>query len=89
MTQDARDHRLLDNGGNDPQHPLMAKRAGGQIEGKHPLQEPRPAPVRRGTAGLRLFHTLLARRRDNRRAQRAVRRQTAGIADKVDPRQGH
>jgi hypothetical protein len=37
MTQDARDHRLLGNGGNDPQRPLMAKRAGGQIEGKHRL----------------------------------------------------
>src|SRR5262249_42495676 len=59
--------------------PLMAKRAGGQIEGKHPLQEPRPAPVWRGAAGLRPFHTLLVWRRRNCAAQAAVRRQTASV----------
>ena len=74
MAEDLSDDLPLGNGGNDPQRPLMAKRAGSQIEGKYPLQELRPAPVRRGAAGRRLFHTLLARRRDHRLAQRAVHR---------------
>jgi len=49
------------------------------------------AQLQEGVSSLRLFpvYTLLARRRDNRLSQRAMRRYTAGITDKVDTRQGH
>ena len=35
----------LGDGGDHLQRPLMAKRTGGHIQGKHSLQEPRPAPA--------------------------------------------
>ena len=89
MTQDARDHRLLGDGGNDPERAASAQGTGGHIQGKHAPQQPRPAPARRPQAGLMPIHTLLARRRDDRPAQLAVRRQTARIADEMDARQGH
>jgi hypothetical protein len=73
MAEDLSDDLPLGHRGNDPQRPLMAKWAGGQIEGKHPLQQTRPAPVRCGVAGIRLFPTLLAWRWRDRAAQAAVR----------------
>ncbi len=54
------DHLGLGDGDDHPQHPLTAKRADSHIQSKHPLEQPRPTPVRRGVAGLRLFHALLA-----------------------------
>ena len=56
----------LGDGGNDPQRPLLAKRTGGHIQSKYPLQEPRPAPVRRLSLCLIPFHALLAWRRGDR-----------------------
>ena len=60
MAEDLSDHLPLGHRSNEPQRPLMAKRAGSHIQSTHPLEQPRPAPVRRGAAGLRLFHALLA-----------------------------
>src|SRR5262245_41903867 len=89
MAEHLADHLGLRDGGDHPQRPLMAKRADSYIQSKHPLEQPRPAPVWRGMAGLRLFHALLAWCRGDRAAQAAVRRQTASIPHQVDPRQGH
>jgi hypothetical protein len=89
MAEDLADHLALRDGGNDPQRPTLAKRTAGHLQRKHPLEQPRPAPVRRRRAGLLFLNTLLARRRDNRLSQCAMRRQTAGIAHEVGARQGH
>jgi len=89
MAEKRADHLGLGDGGDNPQRPMTAKRTGGHIQRKHPLQQPRPAPVRGGVAGLRLFYALLAWRRCDRPTQQTVRRQTAPIADQVDPRQRH
>ena len=87
MAEHLLDHLGLGDGGHDPERAALAKGTGAQSQGKHPLQESRPAPVRRGTAGLRLFHPLLAWRRCDRAAQVAVRRQTAPIPHQMDARQ--
>jgi len=89
MPQDARDHRLLGDGGNDPERAPAAKRTGGHIQTKDATQQPGPRPVRGARVRLLPVQPLLARCRDNRLAQPAVRRQTASIADEVDTRQGH
>ena len=65
------------------------KRTRGHIQSKHAPQEPGPAPGRGSSLRLLPVYTLLARRRDNRLSQRAMRRSTAGVTDKVDTRQGH
>jgi hypothetical protein len=72
MSEDLADHLALCNGGNDPQRPALAKRAAGQLQRKHPLEQSRPALVQRRRAGLLCLHALLARRRDNRLSQRAM-----------------
>ena len=59
------------------------------IQVKHAPQKPSPDPGRCASFRLLPVHTLLARCRDNRLSQLAVRRQTASIADEVDTRQGH
>ena len=74
MAEDLADHLALRDGGNDPQRPALAKRAAGHLQRKHPLEQPRPAPGQRRRAGRLFLHILLARRRDNRLAQRAMRR---------------
>ena len=102
MAENRTDHLGRGDGGDNPQRSMTAKRkvarlppptqwrkTGGHIQRKHPLQQPRPAPVRGGVAGLRLFYALLAWRRCDRPTQQTVRRQTAPIADQVDPRQRH
>ena len=83
MAEDLADDLALRDDGDDPQHPALAQRTGAHLQGKHPLQEPRPAPVRRRRAGLLFLHPLLARRRDNRLAQCAMRRQTPTIAHEM------
>jgi len=88
MTQDAPDHRLLGDCGNDPERAAPAKGTCGHIQSKYAPQEPGPVPVRCSSLRLIHAHTPLAWCRDNRLSQRAVRRQTAGIAHKVDARKG-
>jgi hypothetical protein len=44
MAEELADHLALRDGGNDPQSPALAKRAAGQNQRKHPLEQPRPAP---------------------------------------------
>src|SRR5262249_54643872 len=46
MPQDAGDHRLLGDDRNDPQRPLMAKRAGSHVQPKDAAQQLGPRPVR-------------------------------------------
>ena len=60
MTQDARDHRLLGDGGNDPQCATVAKGTRGHSQIKYTAQQPAPMPV--GGASFRLLpvHTRLA-----------------------------
>ncbi len=89
MAENRADHLGLGDGGDNPQRSLTAKWTSGHSQRQHPLQQPRPAPVRRGVAGLRLFYALLAWRRRDRPTPQTVRRQTAPIADQVDPRQRH
>src|SRR5207253_11456821 len=47
MPQDARDHRLLGDDGNDVQGATSAKRTGAHIQPKDAAQQPSPRPVRR------------------------------------------
>ena len=100
MTENRADHLGLSDGGEHPQRPLMAQRkvarlppptqwrkTGGQIQGKPPLQEPRPTPARRRCCGLIPLHALWTRRRRDRAAQAAMRRHTAPIPPQMDTRQ--
>ncbi len=48
MPQHPRAHRLWGDGGNNPQRATLTKRAGGHIQVKHALEQPGPAPARRG-----------------------------------------
>ena len=89
MAENLADHFGLGEGGENPQRPLTAKRAAGHLQHKHPLEQPRPTPVRRRRAGLLFLYALLVWRGDNRGAQLTVRRQTATIADEMDARQWH
>ena len=66
MTQDARDHRLLGDGGNDPERATAAQGTRGHIQMKHAPQEPGPVPIRGTRLRLLAAHPLLARRRENR-----------------------
>ena len=86
MAENLADHLGLGDGGDNAQRSLTAKGTRGHIQSKHMPQEPGPAPGRCASLRLLPLHTLLARRRGNRLSQCAVRRQTAGIADKVDAR---
>ena len=89
MPQDARDHRLLGDDGNNPQRPLMAKRTGGHIQTKDAAQQPGPRPVRGARGYLLPVQPLLAWRGNDAPAHVAVRRQAAAIAYQVDMRQGY
>jgi hypothetical protein len=84
MAEELAEDLALRDDGDAPQRPALAKRTGDHLQGKHTLQEPRPAPVRRHRAGLLFLHTLLARRRENCLAQCAIGRQTPTIAHEVD-----
>ena len=87
MPQDARDHRLLGDGGNDPQcataaqgkvarlpPPTQWRKTRGHIQRKDAPQQPGPVPIRGSRLRFLPVYTLLARRRNNRVAQRAMRR---------------
>ena len=73
LAENLADHLGLGDDGDNPQRPLTAKRTGGHIQGKHPLQEPRPAPARRRCRRLVPLHALLTRRRRDHTAQAAMR----------------
>jgi hypothetical protein len=89
MAEHLADDLGLGDGGDDAERPAPTRRATLHVEGKHPFQQARPAPVRRGAAGRRRFGTLLARRRGDEAAEPTVRRQTPTIAHQVHPRQRH
>jgi hypothetical protein len=87
MAEDLADDLALRDDGDEPQRSALAKRAGGHIHVKYPLEQPRPAPTPR--PGVRLLgQPLLAWRGDDAPAQMAVRRQTAPIAHQMDVGQG-
>src|SRR5215831_3472249 len=75
MLEDLPDDRALRDGGDDPQCPPLAERAARHVQGKHPLEQPRPAPAWRPRVRRLLVDTLLAGRRDDGPVQVAVRRQ--------------
>ena len=89
MAEDRADHFALRHDGDEPQSPALTPRAVHQLQRKHPLEQPRPAPARRSRVGLLVLHTLLAWRRDDGAAQVAVWPQTAAIAHQMHMRQGH
>src|SRR5262245_28113071 len=45
MAEHLPDHLSLGDGGNDLERATLAQGTGAQLQGKHPLEEPRPAPV--------------------------------------------
>src|SRR5262245_48380388 len=88
MAKDLADDLALRDDSDEPQRPALAKRTGGHIHVKDPLEQPRPAPARR--PGVRLLgQPLLAWCGDDAPAQVAVRRQTAPIAHQMDVWQAH
>jgi hypothetical protein len=58
MTQEVRKHRLLGNGGNDPERAASAPGTWGQSQIKHAFQKSCPAPVRRPCPDFVPIHTL-------------------------------
>ena len=84
MPQDARDHRLLGDHGNDPERATVAKGTGGHIQPKDTAQQPGPRPVRGTSVSLLPVQPLLARGGTDRPAQVAVRREAAPIAHQMD-----
>ncbi len=74
VTQDARDHRLLGDGGNDPQGATAAQRTGGHIQSKDAAQQSSPVPIRSSRFRCIDVDTLLGRCRNDRRPELAVRR---------------
>src|SRR5262249_20871846 len=87
MAEHLSDYRGLGDGGNEPERataaqgkvarlppPTQWRKTRGHIQSKHAPQEPGPAPGRGSSLRLLPVDTLLARRRDNRLAQRAMRR---------------
>ena len=46
MAEDTRDHRLLGDDGNEPQHALLTPGAAYHLHAKDPLEQARPAPTR-------------------------------------------
>jgi hypothetical protein len=70
MPEDPRDHRLVGDGGHDPERTAAAKRVSGHIQSKHTPQQPRPAPARCSSVGLIPTYTPLARRWNDCPAQR-------------------
>jgi hypothetical protein len=55
MTQDAREHRLLGDRGNDPERVARTKGTCGHIQTKHAPQEAGPVPVRCSKPTVRWF----------------------------------
>ena len=47
VPQDPRDHRLVGDGGKEPERAMLTEWARGHIQVKYPLQQPRQAPARR------------------------------------------
>jgi hypothetical protein len=45
MAEHLPDHLSLGDGGNDLERATLVQGTGAQLQGKHPLEEPRPAPV--------------------------------------------
>jgi hypothetical protein len=45
MPEDARDHRLLGDDGDDPERAPVAPGTRGQLQAKDSPQEPRPGPI--------------------------------------------
>jgi hypothetical protein len=72
VPQDLLDDTALGNRRDDPQRALLTPRAARHSDGKHPLEQPRPTPVRGRGAGVRLFQALLAWRRDEDAASAGV-----------------
>jgi hypothetical protein len=72
VLQDLLDDAPLRNRRDDPQRALLTHGTAFHGNGKHPLEQPCPTPVRCRGAGFRLRHALLAWRRRAGPAQRAV-----------------
>jgi hypothetical protein len=89
MPQDARDHRLLGDDGNDAECAATAKGTRGHIQPKDAASQPGPRPVRGARVRLRPVQPLLARGGTDRPTQVAVWREAAPIAHEMDARQGH
>jgi len=83
----AHDLTLRDDG-DEPQHPTLAPRAGGQLQAKDPPQEPRPRLIRGSRLRCLAIHPLLAWCGDDAPAYMAVRRQAPPIAHEMDVWQG-
>ena len=88
MAEDRADHFALRHDGDEPQSPALTPRAVHQLQRKHPLEQPRPAPARRPGARLWLVEAWLTWRGDDALAQMAVRRQAPPIAHQMDAGQG-
>ena len=89
MAEDFSDHFPLGNRGNDPQRSPRAKRTEAHSESTHPLEQPRPTPVRRLGARRRCLDSLLTRRGHDGAAPFTVGRQTPPRAHQMPPWQGH
>lgn len=86
--QDMEKDRPARDGGDDPQGAFETARAALQVNGKHPLEQPCPTPVRRDRAAWSL-DTLLAGGWGDGPSQLAVRGQTTRVPHLVHPRRGH
>ena len=89
VAQEAGQHRLLGDGGNDAQGAAAATWTGCHSQSKHATQQSGPVPIRGSRLRFLAVATLLVRCGHDRRPERARRRQAAGRADKVRTRQGH
>jgi hypothetical protein len=89
MAQHRADDLGVGAGGDDLQRPPATRRAALQVEGTHPFQQARPTPGRRGTAGLRRFHAVLAWGRGDEVGELTGRRSTPAITHQGHPRQRH
>src|SRR5262249_33621783 len=69
--------------------PTQWRKTGCHIQIKHATQQSGPVPIRCSRLRFIAVDTLLARCGNDRRPELAMRRQAAGIADKVRTRQGH
>jgi hypothetical protein len=64
MAEDRADHLARRDDGDAPQHARLTPGAAGHLQGKDPLEQPRPTPARRRGARLRFVEALLAWRRE-------------------------
>ena len=98
MAQDAGNHRLLGDGGNDPHEPTSAngrrkapsahtwRKTGRHSHIKDAAQQPRPVPIRGSRFRCIAVDTLLARGGNDCGPELAMRRQTAAVAHQVGTR---